>query len=173
VWWAQLCGWLRVRHRCAHRLASIVDAMSIDDKAVVARLEWERYQAAIVSDSHERYLRDLARRDRLEARADQLREELGVRLAKLMEDLEPYVDGTMGEVTAAMAGVYLKAAHELAGLHGLTRTGRAVTVPLPLPEPPVVPDVLEAERVRAVGVAESRDAARRQLVEVRRRMLGG
>jgi hypothetical protein len=141
-----------------------------DTDAVALRREWEAQQLAAVIESRQRYRADLKRRDELEAKADQLRGELGSRLIKLMEDLDPYVDGTMGEITAAMAGVYLKAARELASLYELTRAQRPVVSPLPLPEPPPVADPGDEVERRRVAVEAARAEGLRQLAVVREKM---
>lgn len=145
--------------------------MSDDRDAVAVRREWERQQAELIADSHRRHEAELRRRDEVEQRAHGLRDELGQRLAALMENMEPYVDGTMGEVTASMASVYVRAAHELAGLYGLTRTPRQLTPRLPVPEPVAVKgeEVVAAERVAAMVAA--REAGLRQLAAVRLKML--
>lgn len=145
--------------------------MSNEHDAVAVRREWEQQQAALIADSHRRHEAELRRRDEVEQRAHGLRAELGQRLAALMENMEPYVDGTMGEVTASMASVYVRAAHELGALYGLTRTPRQLTPRLPVPEPVAVKDeaVVSAERVAAMVVA--REAGLRQLEAVRLKML--
>lgn len=144
--------------------------MSEQRDAVALRREWERLQALEVAESHRRRAVDLSRQDAVEAKGEVLRDELGSRLAKLMEDLEPYVDGTMGEVTVGMANVYLKAAHELAGLYNLTRAARKVTVALPLPEPEPVADEEAVVAQRVAAVAAARAEGLRQLEAVRLKM---
>lgn len=145
--------------------------MGYEEDAVAIRREWERQRQLEVADSHRRHEAELRRRDEVEAKAHGLREELGGRLAALMENLEPYVDGTLGDVTASMVSVYVKAAHELAALYGLTRPGRQLTARLPVPEPEPVKDaaVVEAERVAAM--VEARAAGLRQLEAVKEKML--
>jgi len=138
--------------------------------AVALRREWEQQQVADIADSRRRWLAEMARRDRLEEAAEQLRGELGSKLVALMESLESYVDGTQGDVTAAMVSVYVKAAHELAMLYGLTRTPRPVTAPLPLPEPEPVVDAEGESRVRAAAVEAARAAGLAQLEAVRAKM---
>lgn len=144
--------------------------MNDNNDAVAIRQEWEQLQAEEIADSRKRRATDLARLDAIEAKADVLRDELGARLAKLMEDLEPYVDGTMGEVTVGLVGMYVKAAHELAGLYGLTRAPRAVTVALPLPEPEAVVDEATATAARVAAVAAARAEGLRQLEAVKLKM---
>ena len=146
-------------------------AMSDGQAAAVLRREWELQQAAEIAESRERHAAELRRRDEVEAKAHALRDELGQRLAALMESLEPYVDGTMGEVSASMASVYVKTAHELAGLYELTRPRRALTPRLPLPEPDPVPDEGVVEAGRVAAMVEARAAGLRQLEAVRERML--
>lgn len=145
--------------------------MGYEEDAVAIRREWERQQAAEIAESRQRHEAELRRRDEVEAKGHGLRDELGQRLAALMENLEPYVDGTMGDVSASMVSVYVKAAHELAALYGLTRPGRALTPRLPLPEPePVVDEVVVAAE-RAAAMVEARAAGLRQLEAVKERML--
>lgn len=138
--------------------------------AVALRREWEQLQASEIADSRQRRATDLARQDAVEGKAEVLRDELGSRLVKLMEDLEPYVDGTMGEVTVGMANVYVKVAHELAGLYNLTRAPRKPTVALPLPEPEPVTDEATVEVVRVAAVTAARAEGLRQLEAVREKM---
>lgn len=144
--------------------------MSDQPDAVALRREWEQQQATEIAESRRRWLAEMARRDRLEEAAEQLRGELGSKLVALMESLESYVDGTQGEVSAAMVSVYVKAAHELAMLYGLTRTPRPVTAPLPLPEPEVVVDAVSASVQRAAAVEAARAAGLAQLEAVKERM---
>src|SRR5687767_777900 len=138
--------------------------------AVALRREWEQQQAAEIADSRRRWLAEMERRDRLEEAADQLRGELGTKLVTLLESLDSYVDGTQGEVTAAMVSVYVKAVHELAMLYGLTRSPRPLTVPLPLPEPEPVADAEGESRVRAAAVEAARAAGLAQLEAVKAKM---
>lgn len=145
--------------------------MSSAKDAALVRREWELQQAALVDDSHRRHEAELRRRDEVEQRAHGLRDELGQRLAALMENMEPYVDGTMGEVTASMASVYVRAAHELAGLYELTRVRRPLTPRLPVPEPEAVPDEVAVAAERVAAMREAREAGLRQLEAVRVKML--
>jgi hypothetical protein len=145
--------------------------MSDGGDAVEVRREWERQQAALIADSHRRHEAELRRRDEVEQRAHGLRDELGQRLAALMENMEPYVDGTMGEVTASMASVYVRVAHELAGLYELTRAPRKLTPRLPVPEPEAVKDEATVTAERAAAMAAAREAGLRQLEAVRVKML--
>lgn len=147
--------------------------MSEPRDAVALRREWEQWKAEQIADSHRRHQVDVARLDAVEAKAEVLRDELGSRLAKLMEDLEPYVDGTMGEVTVGMVNVYVKAAHELAGLYNLTRAPRKPTVALPLPEPAAVPDEVEAAAARVAAVTAARAEGLKQLEAVKAKMEAG
>lgn len=145
--------------------------MSSEKDAALVRREWERQQAAFVEDSHRRHEAELRRRDEVEQRAHGLRDELGQRLAALMENMEPYVDGTMGEVTASMASVYVRAAHELGALYGLTRTPRQLTPRLPVPEPEAVEDEAAVSAERVAAMVAAREAGLRQLEAVRLKML--
>lgn len=146
-------------------------AMSDGRDAALVRREWEQQQAALIADSHRRHEAELRRRDEVEQRAHGLRDDLGKRLAALMENMEPYVDGTMGEVTASMASVYVRAAHELAGLYELTRAARPLTARLPVPEPEAVKGEAEATAERMAAMVAAREAGLRQLEAVRLKML--
>lgn len=148
-------------------------AVSEPQDAVALRREWEQWRAEQIADSHRRRAAELQRQDTVDAKADVLRDELGSRLAKLMEDLEPYVDGTMGEVTVGMVNVYVKAAHELAGLYNLTRAPRKLTVALPLPEPAQVEDEATATAARVAAVTAARAEGLRQLEAVKEKMQQG
>jgi hypothetical protein len=142
-----------------------------DEDAVALRREWEQQQADDIAESRRRYHAEMARRDRLEEAGEQLRGELGTKLVALMESLESYVDGTQGDVTAAMVSVYVKAAHELAMLYNLTRAARPVSLPLPLPEPDAVLDAASEGRQRAAAVEAARAAGLAQLEAVKEKML--
>ena len=157
------------KQRCAHRIHE-EDAVAGNDNAIELRRIWETEVQRRELEAVARREADLRRRDRLEAEGDRLREELGSRLAKLMEDMEPYVDGTMGEPAASMVAAYTRVAQLLGGLYGLLRPPRVVT-PLPvLPEPPPVPEE-PGEEERRVALEEARAAGLEQLASVRRRML--
>lgn len=140
----------------------------MNEDALALRQQWEAQQLADIAESRRRHEQDMRRQDALEAAGDKLRGELATKLVGLLEALDPYVDGTMGDVSAAMASVYVKAAHELAGLYGLTRQGRRPVEGLPLPEPPV-PEVVGHEEQRA-AVELLRAAGLGQLAAVRDRM---
>lgn len=142
-----------------------------DEAAVALRREWEAWKAQQDASQEAQHRADVAERARFEAAAVEMRLKLTGELAELLESMKPYVDGTMGEVTAAMVSVYVKTAHEMASWWGLTRAGRPVT-PLPLRvEPPMVedPSAVEARRVEAVAVA--RDEILVQLAGVRAKMI--
>lgn len=136
-------------------------------RRVALRREWEELRAQEVAESRRRWAADIAARDRLEAEAVAVRLEATGRLAKLLESLEPYVDGTMGEVTVGLASVYVKAVHELAALYGLTRQPRKPVDPLPLPEPAEIDDTAAVSEERVLAAAQMRAAGLRQL-EARR-----
>lgn len=140
--------------------------MSKDPAAL--RQEWEALQREAVEDSRRRYQKELAQRDAVEEAGEVIRLGLTKKLSELLEVMGPYVDGTMGEPTAGMLSVYVKAVHELAGLYGLTRVARKLTQPLPVPEPPVVevagPEV-EVRRLEGL-----REAGRLQLEDMRAKM---
>lgn len=145
--------------------------MHIAPDAAAVRAEWERIQALEIADSRKRFQDEVARRDVVEAAAVEVRVELTRRLGGLLDSLEPYVDGTMGEVTAGMAQVYVKACNELAKLYPEVLRPRKLTVPLPLPEPPPVVDASTEEGQRLAAAAALRAAGLRQL-EARRAKLG-
>lgn len=142
-----------------------------DRAALELRREWEQWRDARDRELEQRYRAEISERDRVEAAATELRVKLTEDLGELLEALKPYVDGTMGEVTAAMSSVYVKAAHEMASWWGLTRAPRPVTAAPVRPEPPLVedPELVEERRVAAVSAA--RDEILGQLDAVRRRML--
>lgn len=136
-----------------------------------ARAAWEQEQTRRLLDAQHRNSLDLAARDGYEEQQQRVREACSARYMSLIEWLEPYVDGTMGEATAGMAAVYSRTVGSLAALWGVGRPLRAAT-PLPVwPEPPPV----EADGGEAAAVAATvalRAAVGGQLVKVRRKMLG-
>lgn len=145
--------------------------MTQHDDAVALRLEWEAAQHAAIEDSRRRRHTELQQRDAMEAAAMEIRLQLTGRLSGLLESLEPYVDGTMGEPTAGIIAVYLKAVRELGGLYGLTRSPRPLTAALPLPEPAAV-DVRGEEEQRA-AVEVLRADGLKQLETARVRLEAG
>lgn len=141
------------------------------DDAVRLRQEWEAWQRQRELEQEQRHAAETRQRDAYEAAAWQTRLLLTEKLSTLLDTLEPYVDGTMGEVTAAMSSVYAKAAHELAALYGLHRPLREPTPAVMKAEPPVAVDpVVEAAR-RVEATAAAKDEVLAQLEVVQRRML--
>ena len=135
------------------------------------RAAWELEQVRRLVAQQRAHEADVEARRVFEVEAAAVRRESAARLAALIEWLEPWVDGTNGDVTASMAAVYVQAVTRLDGLY---RGVRRPVTPLPvLPEPPVpvVPDV-EAERVAAVeAAAVLRAVVGEQLAATRRRMV--
>lgn len=142
-----------------------------DEAAVALRREWEAWKAQQDASTEARHRVEVERRDRFEAAGSEMRVKLTEELGELLEALKPYVDGTMGEVTAAMVSVYVKAAHEMASWWGLTRPLREPVAAPVRPEPPMVedPSAVEARRVEAVAAA--RDQILAQLVAVKAKMI--
>lgn len=141
------------------------------DDAVRLRQEWEAWWRQRELEQEQRHAAELRQRDAYEAAGWQTRMLLTEKLSGLLDTLDPYVDGTMGEVTAAMASVYAKTAHELAALYGLHRPLREPTPAVMKAEPPVAvdPAVEEARRVEATVAAK--EAVLGQLAAVAQRML--
>lgn len=142
-----------------------------DEAAVALRREWEQWRAARDSELDARHRAEMDARDRFEAAGTETRIKLTEELGELLESLRPYVDGTMGEVTAAMASVYVKAAHEIAVLWSLTRAPRPPVAAVVLPEPPAVEDPSAVEARRVEAVASAREEILSQLVAVKAKML--
>lgn len=142
-----------------------------DIDAVALRREWEAHQAALIAEQQRRHDADMKRLDTFEAVSWEMRIKLTEKLSALLDSLEPYVDGTMGEVTAGMASVYVKAVHEMATLYQATKPLRPV-VPAPvLPEPAVVESEEEKQRATRAAVAALRAQARDQLSAVKAKMI--
>jgi hypothetical protein len=152
----------------------IVVGVAVGDEeklaALALRREWEAWRDARERELEARYRADVAARDALEAAAVEVRLRLTEKLGGLLEALEPYVDGTMGEVTAAMASVYVKAVHETASLYPVARTRPVGVAPMRV-EPPVVEDPLLVEERRVAAVAAAREEILVSLAAVRGRML--
>ena len=150
----------------------IVEAAMSDEDAARIRLQWEAEQLRLQEEQRQRHSDELAQRDAFERIGWATREHLTQKLAALIESLDPYVDGTMGEVTAGMVSVYVKTVHELGALYGLQKPLRPVT-PLPVtPEPPAVLGHEEEQARQRVAVEAAVAAGKRQLADVKRRMLG-
>lgn len=140
--------------------------------AVAVRLAWEREQVRRLVDQQRRAEEDLAARDRAEARAEEVLGECERRLRLLLDSLEPYVDGTAGELTAGMAAVYERAVGRLAELAARVAWKRRPVTPLPVWPEPVRPGD-GVDEVRVVEAMEvSRAVVAGQLAEVRERLAG-
>jgi len=143
------------------------DDVHIVTATVTAREEWEREQLRRLLDAQRRATLDLEARDRYEEQQRRVREAVAARLMTLLESLEPYVDGTMGEVPAGLAAVYVRAAGQLAALYG------AAVRPRPAAALPVWPEPAEEtggeERAREAA-AVARAAVAEQLERVRERL---
>lgn len=140
--------------------------------AVAKRREWEGLRDALIEESRRRHSADITARDELESQAKAVRLEVTGRLGRLLETLEPYVDGTMGEVTVGLAAVYVKALHELAALYRVAGPQRPLTARLAVPEPPEVVDPVAQEAVMVEAAVGRREevlrklAARAQVLEL-------
>lgn len=148
-------------------------AMLVGDEAE-RRAAWELEQRRRLVAQWREHEADVAARRVFEEQAARVRDECAARLAAQVEWLEPYVDGTMGEVSAGMAAAYTRAVGQLAGLYGLGRPRRPVTGLPVVPEPPVPVAVagVEEERVAVVAAAaELRAVVVAELAGVRGRML--
>jgi hypothetical protein len=137
---------------------------------VLARAAWETEQLRRLADAQRRHLRDLEARDGYEEQQQRVREACAARYMSLIEWLEPYVDGTMGEATAGMAAVYSRTVASLAALYGGGRPLRAPTPPPVWPEPEK-PDAGSVEAVRVAATVAARAAVSEQLGAVKRKML--
>lgn len=135
-----------------------------------ARAAWESEQLRRLLDAQRRHEADLAARDGYEEQQQRVREACAARYMGLIEWLEPYVDGTMGEATAGMAAVYGRAIQSLAALYGLGRPPRQVTAAPSWPEPPKPDESSDRVAVAAATVAV-RAAVTEQLGAVKRKML--
>lgn len=142
------------------------------DEAAALRREWEEELQRRATDAQRRHLADLGQRDAYEGIAWKTRGFLSEKLVTLIEALEPYTDGTQGEVNASLVAVYTKALHELGALYSLQKPLRAVTPPPVLPEPVAVVSLDEGQRQLRVAVEAAVAAARDQLGEVKRKMIG-
>lgn len=139
--------------------------MGVDPVAV--REEWEARQRLLVAENEAQRRREVARRELVEEKGDRLRVELSAKLVSLIESLDPYVDSTMGEPSAAMVAVYVRAVHELGALYQLQRPPRTPVLLLPVPEPePVVSEAVRGA-VAAEAVAVLRGRVLLQLEEAR------
>lgn len=139
------------------------------DRAAV-RAAWEAEAARRFADQQLRHVRDLAARDGYEEKQSLVRDQVGARLINVLEWLEPYVDGTMGEVTAGLAAVYVRAAGQLAALYNVAGRPRPVT-PAPVwPEPEAVEGDDQREALRVEATTAARAAVSGQLAAVRERL---
>lgn len=94
---------------------------------------------------------DLRREEEDEVRSQQVRIWATAKLTNLVEALEPYIDGTLGQISPRHAGTYLQATRELIKLWSSVH------------KPPVVPTrVLEQLRAEAVEVVRAEAEAARE-----------
>lgn len=143
------------------------------EEAAALRREWEAELQRRATDAQRRHLADLGQRDAYESIAWSTRGFLTERLSGLITSLEPYTDGTKGEINGSLVAVYVKALHELGALYGLQKPPRAITPPPVLPEPEAVVSLDEGQRQLRVAVEAAVAATRDQLREVKRKMIGG
>lgn len=141
-----------------------------DPDPAAVRAAWERWHATGLLEQQRRHEAELAARDRFEAAADEVRLKCAEKLAAQIEWLEPYVDGTQGEVTAGMAAAYTKAVTALAALFGVSRGRRPVTGRPVVAEPVAVAVEAEAVAAEVTAAVEARAAVAAQLARVRRDM---
>lgn len=142
------------------------------DEAAALRRAWEEELQRRATDAQRRHLADLGQRDAYEGIAWQTRGFLSEKLGALITSLEPYTDGTQGDVNASLVAVYVKALHELGALYGLQKPLRAVTAAPVLPEPEAAVSLDEGQQQLRVAVEAAVAAARDQLSDVKRKMLG-
>lgn len=145
---------------------------SSQEEAVALRREWEAELQRRATDAQHRHLADLGQRDAYERVGWETRGFLTQKLVALIERLEPETDGTTGDVNASLVAVYAKALHELGALYGLQKPPRPVTPPPVLPEPEAVVSQDEERLQLRVAVEAAVAAARDQLGEVKRKMIG-
>lgn len=140
--------------------------------AAAAYEAYTREQARRLVDQQLRHLRETAALSAADEKRELVRDEVGRKMLQALEWLEPYVDGSMGEVTAGLAAVYMRGLKDLASLYGAQHRPR---LPVAAPPLPVVEPVAAAEEVRRqveASSAAARDAVRGQLEAVRSK-LGG
>ena len=135
------------------------------------RKAYEAEMARRLLDDQKRHLADLAASDSFEQERDQVRRECAARYASLITHLEPYVDGTMGEVTAGLAAVYVAAVRQLGALYQSPGRRLPVASRPVLPEPAAVLSDEESAAAVAVAVEEKRVAVREQLLVARGKAL--
>lgn len=145
---------------------------AVNEEAAVARIRWEQQQRAARDELEARYRHEREQLDTFDRVSWEVRLKATEKLSGLLDALDPYVDGTMGDVTAGMADVYVKAVKALASLYAVQRPPRVPVSPPPEPEPPVVAvDDAAAEEVKRLALEELRAEGMRQLAAVRQRML--
>lgn len=131
---------------------------------------WEREMLRRFVAQWRQHEADVEARRVFEEEAAAVRREGAARLANLISWLEPYVDGTMGEVSAAMAAAYARA---VMGMGALYRGVPRAPVALPVLLEPVVAPVAggeEEERAAVAAAAELRALVVGQLAVTRERM---
>lgn len=141
------------------------------EDAALVRIRWEQQQQAARDELEARYRREREQLDTFDRVSWEVRLKATEKLSSLLDALDPYVDGTMGDVSSGMADVYVKAVKALASLYAVQRPPRVPVVPPPLPEPPVVESAQDTEAVKRLAVEELRAEGMRQLRATRERML--
>lgn len=144
----------------------------MNDDAALVRLRWEQQQQAARDELEARYRTEREQLDTFDRVSWEVRLKATEKLSGLLDALDPYVDGTMGDVSSGMADVYVKAVKALASLYAVGRPPRVPVLPPPLPEPPVVSvDDAAAEVAKRAALEELRAEGMRQLASVRTRLL--
>lgn len=141
------------------------------EQAAAARARWEQRQEAQRLEAEDRYRREREMLDTFDRVSWEVRLKATEKLSQLIDALDPYVDGTMGDVTAGMADVYVKAVKGLAAMYAVQKPPRTPAAPPPEPEPPVVADTAAVEAKKREAVELLRAEGLRQLASVRERLL--
>lgn len=139
-----------------------------DPAAVYAA--YTREQARRLIDAQLRHLRDLETQQRDDEKRELVRDEVGKKLVQALEWLEPYVDGTMGEVTVGLAAVYFRGLQQLASVYQVTQRPRKPELAPVLPVPDAVVGGEELAVQRAVATAAARETVSQQLAVVREKL---
>lgn len=143
----------------------------MNEDAALVRARWEQQQQAARDELEARYRHEREQLDTFDRVSWEVRLKATEKLSGLLDALDPYVDGTMGDVTAGMADVYVKAVKALASLYAVQRPPRVPVSPPPEPEPPVVEATEDAEVAKRAALEELRAEGMRQLRATRERML--
>lgn len=128
---------------------------------------YSREQARRLIDQQLRHLRDLEAQQSADEKRELVRDEVGKKLVQALEWLEPYVDGTMGEVTVGLAAVYFRGLQQLASVYGVGNRPRKPEAAPVLPVPEAVLSADAENEQRAVATAAAREAVSQQLAVVR------